>query len=89
MEKAAKYAGRLRRRASAWVPASWRSSREALRTVEGRRVRSPAVMEVDPGKPSSSWVAWEVSRVRRDPGSEDLWGIDDIVPGTESRESGS
>ncbi len=71
MEHAAKYAGRIRRRASSWVPASWLSSREALRTVEGRKVRSPAVMEVNPRKPSSSWVAWEVSRVRRDAGSEE------------------
>jgi hypothetical protein len=28
-------------------------------------------MEVNPRKPSSSWVAWEVSRVRRDAGSEE------------------
>ncbi len=65
MERAAEYAGMLRRRFGAWVPASWRSARSTLRAVEGRRVRSTAVMELDPERPSSSWVAWEVSRIRQ------------------------
>jgi hypothetical protein len=67
MEKAAEYAGRLRRRFGPWLPGSWRSARTTLRTVEGRRTRSPAVMELDPERPSSSWVAWEVSRIRPGP----------------------
>ena len=67
MERAAEYAGKLRRRLGAWVPGSWRSAKATLRAVEGRRMRSTAVMEIDPERPSSSWVAWEVSRIRPAP----------------------
>jgi hypothetical protein len=70
MHEVGPYIGALRRRLGFLLPKRWLAPRAAA--AAGLRAGRPskARMELDPASPASSWVAWEVSRRGRPPGSE-------------------
>jgi hypothetical protein len=62
MHEVGPFIGALRRRLRWVLPRSWLApqpmSGSGLRPQRAARAR----MELDPGKPASSWAAWEISR---------------------------
>lgn len=65
MHEIAPFIGVLRRGARFFVPRSWLKSHVAPGTGSRPRRPSRARMELDPGAPAASWVAWEISRSGR------------------------
>jgi hypothetical protein len=62
MHELGPFIGALRRRLRFLLPRQWLSPRTSA--GDGLRARRPskARMELDPGSPAISWVAWELSR---------------------------
>jgi hypothetical protein len=56
------FIGVLRKRLQRLLPRSWLASQTISASELRARQPAKARMELDPGSPASSWVAWEISR---------------------------